>query len=60
MEDRETDIIVGMRGDDGSVKCRKCISEEEWNALTQQNAITLEELESGERLYYCDYCEERL
>jgi hypothetical protein len=56
----ETDNVVGMHEDDGSVKCRACMNEEDWNILTQENAITLEELESGERLFYCDYCEESL
>ena len=60
MEAHETDNVVGMLEDDGSVKCRACMNKKDWNTLTQENAITLEELESGERLFYCDYCEERL
>ena len=60
MEAYETDNVVGMREDDGSVKCRACMNEEDWSILTQENAITLEELEGDERLSYCDYCEERL
>ena len=60
MEAHETDNVVGMREDDGSVKCRACMNEGDWGILTQENAITLEELESGERLFYCDYCEEKL
>jgi hypothetical protein len=60
MEAHETDNLVGMREDDGSVKCMAFMNEEDWNILTQENAITLEELENGERLFYCDYCEERL
>ena len=60
MEAYETDNVLGMREDDGSVKCRACINDEDWNILTQENAIIIEEFESGERPFYCDYCEEKL
>lgn len=60
MEAYETDNIVGMREDDGYVKCRACMNDEDWEILTQENAITPKKLESDERLIYCDYCEERL
>ena len=60
MEAYETGNIVGMREEDGSVKCRACMNEEDWNKLSHKNAITLEELETGESLFYCDYCEEKL
>jgi hypothetical protein len=60
MEAHEIDNIVGMREDDGSMKCRACMNEEDWSILNQKHAITLDELENGEKLYYCDYCEERL
>ena len=60
MEAHETANVVGMREDDGSVKCRACMNEVDWNSLTQENTITLEELNKNETLYYCDYCEEKL
>jgi hypothetical protein len=60
MEAHEIGTVVGIREQDGSMKCRACMNEEDWSTLTQENVITLEELESGERLFYCDYCEEKL
>jgi hypothetical protein len=41
---------VGIHDYDGSVKCRACMNEEDWSILTQENAITLKELEGDERL----------
>ena len=60
MEAHETDNIIGMLEDDGCVKCKVCMNEKDWEILTQENAITPEKLEGDERLFYCDYCEERL
>jgi hypothetical protein len=60
MEVHEIEKVVGMREEDGSVKCRACMNEKDWNTLSQESAITLEDLENGEVLFYCDYCEERL
>ncbi|MFB0532937.1 MAG: hypothetical protein ACETVU_04635 [Desulfatiglandales bacterium] len=42
------------------MKCRYCMKEEDWEDLKQENIITLEHIENGEELFYCDYCEERL
>ena len=50
MEAHETDNIVGMDEDDGCVKCKACMNEEDWEILIQENAITPKKLESDERL----------
>jgi hypothetical protein len=60
MEANETDNVVGMREQDRSVKCRECMNKEDWRTLTQENAITRDEIEANEGLFYCDYCEEKL
>lgn len=52
--------ILGIYLEDGSVKCRKCMSEEDWNDLQHKRIITKEELKKDDEWLYCDYCEERL
>ena len=50
METHETDNIMGMLENDGCVKCKACMIEEDWEILTQENTITPKKLESEERL----------
>jgi NAD-dependent SIR2 family protein deacetylase len=60
MEENEADNVVGMHEQDRSVKCRECMNQEDWRTLTQENAITRDEIEANGWLFYCDYCEEKL
>lgn len=60
MELSKIDNLVGIYEEDRSVKCRDCMQEKDWRDLRQENIITLEDIEDGERLFYCDYCEEKL
>jgi len=60
MEVGKIDDLLGMYEEDRSVKCRYCMKEEDWEDLKQENIITLEHIENGEELFYCDYCEQRL
>jgi len=52
--------VVGIYLEDGSVKCRKCMSEEDWKNLKHKRIITEEDLRKDDEWIYCDYCEERL
>jgi hypothetical protein len=54
------DTIVGIYLKDGSVKCRSCMSEEDWKNLTPEQIITEEQLKKDDEWIYCDYCEQRL
>jgi hypothetical protein len=54
------DNVVGIYLEDGSVKCRNCMSEEDWKNLTPKRIITDEDLRKDDEWIYCDYCEERL
>jgi hypothetical protein len=60
MKPDQIDSLVGIYEQDGSVKCRGSMEDEDWNHLSQENAITLDNVENGERPFYCDYCEQRL
>jgi hypothetical protein len=60
MKADEVDGLVGIYEQDGSVRCRECMEDEDWNHLSQETAITLDDVENGERLFYCDYCEQEL
>ena len=60
MKVREIDDLVGIYEEDGSVKCRDCMKDEDWEDLKQENIITLDDVENGEKFFYCDYCEEKL
>jgi aspartate carbamoyltransferase regulatory subunit len=52
--------IVGMYLEDGSVKCRNCMSQEDSKNLTHKQIITEEDLRKDDVWIYCDYCEKRL
>lgn len=56
----EIDDLVGIYEEDGSVKCRDCMKDEDWEDRKQENIITLDDVKNGEKLFYCDYCEEKL
>jgi len=56
----EIDNLVGVYEEDRSVKCRDCMKEKDWKDLKQENIITLDDVEKGEKLFYCDYCEKKL
>ena len=60
MEGLDVDALAGIFEDDGSMKCRNCMVDRDWKHLQQKNIITLDDVEKGERLFYCDYCEEKL
>ena len=60
MKADQNDNLAGIYEQDGSVKCRDCMEDEDWKHLSRQNVITLDDVENGERLFYCDYCEEKL
>jgi hypothetical protein len=60
MEKHKIDDLVGIYEADKSVKCRGCMEEEDWEDLSQENIITVKDIENGEKLLYCDYCEQKL
>ncbi len=60
MKGYETDDLVGIYQEDGSVKCRECMDDEDWQELTEESIITTGDIDEGEKLFYCDYCEEKL
>jgi hypothetical protein len=56
----EIDDLVGIYEEDGSVKCRDCMKEEDWKELRKENIITMDEIERSDEWFFCDYCEKRL
>jgi len=52
--------VVGIYLEDGSVKCRDCMEEEDWENLRQDRTITEDDLLKDDEWIYCDYCEKRL
>jgi hypothetical protein len=60
MKEHEIEDLVGIYQEDGSVKCRECMNEEDWKELTEESIITGRDINEGEKLFYCDYCEEKL
>jgi hypothetical protein len=60
MKDHDLEDLVGIFQEDGSVKCRDCMEDKDWKGLTQESIITVEDIQDGEKLFYCDYCEEKL
>jgi hypothetical protein len=60
MEVQAIENIAGIYQEDGSVKCRECMGEEDWKQLKEERVITFEEIERDNKWIYCDFCEERL
>jgi hypothetical protein len=60
MKGYETDDLVGIYQEDGSVKCRECMNEEDWRDLKQEDIITSKHIEKGGEWICCDYCEKTL
>jgi len=56
----EIEDLVGIYEEDGSVKCRDCMKEEDWKGLKKENIITMGEIERSNDWLFCDYCEKRL
>ena len=54
------DNVVGIYLEDGSVKCRDCMEDEDWENLEQDHTITEDDLVKDDEWIYCDYCEKRL
>jgi len=54
------DNVVGIYLEDGSVKCRGCMEEEDWENLRHNRTITEDDLLKDDEWIYCDYCEKRL
>jgi len=52
--------VAGIKNEDGSVKCRACMKDEDWKKLTRNNVITTQSVDEGEEWVYCDYCEKKL
>lgn len=46
MEARAIANVKGIYHGDGSVKCRNCMSEEDWKQLREERVITVEVLET--------------
>jgi len=60
MEVNEIDDLVGTYEEDGSVKCRDCMKEEDWKELRKEDIITMGEIERSDEWFFCNYCEKRL
>jgi len=60
MEVHKIDNLVGIYEEEGSIKCRDCMKEEDWKDLKQENIITVDDIKDGEEWLYCDYCEKKL
>jgi hypothetical protein len=52
--------VVGIYLEDGSVKCRNCMSKEDWKNIKHMRIITEENLRKDDEWVYCDFCEKRL
>lgn len=52
------DEIVGIH-DENSIKCKDCMTNEDWNNLKEEDIILQNEIE-GDDMYFCDECEKQL
>jgi hypothetical protein len=54
------DNAAGIYLEVGSLKCKNCMSEEDWKNLMFKQIINKEEFRKDEEWIYCDCCEQRL
>jgi hypothetical protein len=52
--------IAGIQEEAGTVTFRKCMDEKQWANLKAHEIMYVDTIERSKRLYFCDYCEERL
>ena len=52
--------IAGIEEEDGTVTCKECMDEEAWANIKNTKIISVKEIEKGQKIYFCDYCEKRL
>jgi hypothetical protein len=52
--------VAGICGADGSVKCRRCMDDQDWKRLMRENIITKTRLHEEDEWLFCDYCERKL
>ena len=51
------DDIVGLEFSDGTMTCRKCVEQDEWENMTEDEIILEDD---GDDLIFCDHCKGRL
>ncbi len=51
--------VMGYRIND-EIVCTECITDDESKEVTQEEIITLEELQSTDDTFFCDRCKKRL
>ena len=52
--------IAGIRLDDGSIACSRCMADEEWLELSLGAIITDDEIAKSGVLYFCDDCKRQM
>ncbi|MBA7692912.1 hypothetical protein ES703_101485 [subsurface metagenome] len=57
--------MLGVLEADGNVRCSKCIDqiEDYWTksfSSKDDEVLTASDIEDGEKIYICDYCNEKL
>lgn len=60
MDAHKFDNLVGIYEEDGTVRCRDCMRDEDWKDINQENIITAEDINEHDEWIYCDYCEKKL
>lgn len=60
MVGRDMVKIAGIEENDGTVTCKECMDEEAWANIENTRVISVTEIDKGQKIYYCDYCERRL
>lgn len=56
----EIEDLVGIYESDNSIKCRDCMVDADWIDLKPEDIITAADVDKGDKLFYCDYCEKPL
>ncbi len=51
--------IAGIYGNEGPIHA-ECMTEEEWNEMTEDEIITTNQIESDDDIYFCNRCSKQL
>lgn len=56
----DKDDVVGVYVDENELVCMACLHPEELDGASADDLLTRQDIEDGERLYYCDRCKGRV
>ena len=46
--------ILAIQKEDGRIICANCMTDQEWDTITESQIITRDSIDAAEEVYFCD------